>query len=1003
MADFSSEEFVCPSCEAHFFLPEGTQPKFCSFCGKSFQEQTDTDSFLESDYPTVPDQIIDEDAVQFAIGSYQILQRIGKGGMGEVYLAFDPQCGRKIALKRIRADLENRRTLKKRFLNEARITAQLTHPSIIPIYSIHEEGQSIYYTMPYVEGETLRQIINRARKKETAQSSIPSLTRVLINVCQAIAYAHSHGVLHRDIKGENVIVGKFGEVMILDWGLTKLIQQPNDDDETEEQQAPSHTEITRLGKVVGTISYMAPERARGQPATILTDVYALGVLLYVILTLRSPFKRGSLEEFRRNMDQEVLKDPSEMAPYRDVPPILAKICIRCLDPDPENRYQKVEEMIHDLENFIEGRSEWFEVARLDIRNKEDWQFQEHVLMTGAMAITRGPESSQWVSLMVSRESFHETIRIETKIKVGDEGHGFGLLMSVPEAAERRHLSDGYCLWIGTETHKATKLMRSTVEVLHAPEVYLEPNAWHHIRIEKIDQNIYFTLNGMLQFSYVSHIPLSGTHIGVITRDTDFEIDHLSISTGNQNVLVNCLAVPDAFLAHRDFDKALVEYRRIGYTFPGRAEGRDAMFRAGVTLIERSRHETDPEQLQNTLEEALEEFEKLKGTPGAPFEYLGKALVYKAQHEIDEEIKCYMLAFRRYHKHPLLNVLEEQVMYRMHECSRYHRQATYQLVFLSLRHIPKIVTVPHTGQLIDHLQKDWEILPFMQDDPCAEHSTKIQHLVLCIKLSFWLANTYFLEELLEEILGKDNLYPILVFNILFCVLELGDIPLLEEMCAKVIDSRPAEEHNFLKKNLTPFAYAIKQYKHPDENILPGYLDSIKRDINFNEMRIFLYFIDRALSQKHPEWIEGAFERINTDALSTKQKVRIDYYRIWALLLRKKWQEAGKVFDRYPLELIGDESSPLHFLYGCWLSISEGPEIARAHFSGVLEVSFPRSWTLATHYINGKLEEGHRWMKQAFLWEKRQLYKQLSLYYHCLGEVDKTKLYQDFANKQVVLHE
>lgn len=997
----SPREIECPSCHSRFFISSEARPKFCTQCGKEL-ELTQTDSFFETDVSFVPEFIPDEEDVQFTIGTYKILKRIGKGGMGEVFLAYDTQCGRRIALKRIRADLESRKQLKRRFLKEARITAQLTHPSIIPIYSIHEDKQTIYYTMPYVEGETLRQIINRARKeeklsdkKEEPTASIPYLTRLFVNVCQAIAYAHSHGVLHRDIKGENVIVGKFGEVMILDWGLTKLMHQPEEKEIAIE--IPSHPEITQAGKVVGTISYMAPERALGNPATIQTDIYALGVLLYVILTLRHPFKRGTLDEFRQTLHKEEFRDPSEVAPYRDVPPLLEQICKKCLDPTPEMRYGTVEEMIHDLENYIEGRSEWFEAARLSINQKEDWQFQEHVLMTGHMAITRTPESAQWVSLMISEGSFAENIRIDTRVRIGNEGHGIGILLCVPEAAERKHLNDGYCLWIGTESYRATKLMRSTVEVLHAPEVFLTPGEWGHLRIEKVDSNLYFYINNALQFSYISHIPLTGTHIGVIYRDTDFDLDPISISTGSQNVMVSCLSIPDAFLAHKDFEKALVEYRRIGYTFPGQAEGREALFRAGVTLIEQGRHKKDPETTQEYLDLALLEFEKLKGTPAAPLEFLGKALVYQTLQESEEEIKCYMLAYRKYKKHPMMKVLEEQIVYRMHECSRYDRRSTYQLVFLVVREIPKIVKIPHTQELFEHLQKHWEKLPFIQDDPCGGHSAKIRQIILCIKLSFWLAAPYFLEELLDELLNMDNLYPILIFNILYCVLELGDIDLLENLCNKVIEKRPIEEHNFLKKNLTPFAFAIKQHRDSGQNLLPEYLNSLKGEINFNEMRIYLHFVENALSHFQPEWTSGTFDRFDTHDLNTKQRLRLDYYKIWALLIEKKWHEAEKIFNKYPLELISDEASPLHFLYGCWLYVTEGPEIAKAHFSGVLEVSYPRSWTLATHYINRKLQEGHRWLKQAFMWEKKQLYHQLSLYYHCIGDEEKKNLFQEFANK------
>jgi eukaryotic-like serine/threonine-protein kinase len=162
-----------------------------------------------------------KEPIQFTLGPYQILRDIGKGGMGEVFLAYDTICGRKIALKRIRSDLANHTQIHRRFLKEAHITSQLTHPSIIPIYIIHGENQEVYYTMPYVEGETLKQILRETfqaekhgEKSHSIGSSIPTLVRLFLNVCQAIAYAHSKNVLHRDLKPENIIVGKYGEVLI---------------------------------------------------------------------------------------------------------------------------------------------------------------------------------------------------------------------------------------------------------------------------------------------------------------------------------------------------------------------------------------------------------------------------------------------------------------------------------------------------------------------------------------------------------------------------------------------------------------------------------------------------------------------------------------------------------------------------------------------------------------------------------------------------------------------
>src|SRR5579883_2618481 len=172
------------------------------------------------------------------LGRYTLLRSLGKGGMGEVFLAFDESCGRHVALKRIREDLLEKPVVKSRFLREARIAARLSHPSIIAIHSIEEVGGVLFYTMPYIEGETLRSILKKARLEEKEGfaenplgTSLSSLLRIFLNVCQAMAYCHVSGVLHRDLKPENILVGKFGETMIVDWGLAQYAEESEEDDE----------------------------------------------------------------------------------------------------------------------------------------------------------------------------------------------------------------------------------------------------------------------------------------------------------------------------------------------------------------------------------------------------------------------------------------------------------------------------------------------------------------------------------------------------------------------------------------------------------------------------------------------------------------------------------------------------------------------------------------------------------------------------------------------------
>ncbi|MGH2611582.1 MAG: protein kinase domain-containing protein, partial [Rhabdochlamydiaceae bacterium] len=270
---------------------------------------------------------------------------LGKGGMGEVFLAEDLLCERKVALKKIREELQKFPSIRSRFLREARIAAQLSHPSIIPIFTISDEPSNSFYTMPYVEGSTLKEIFKDARTSEQ-KGAIPHLTRIFVVICQAVAYAHSKKILHRDLKPENVIVGKFGEVLILDWGLAQIIGEGDD----LEEIPSDNSHLTRPGKVVGTLAYLAPERADGKSASEQTDLYALGVILFQILTLKMPFKRGDLETFQKRWKHEQIPDPIETAPDRDIPHALSQMTLRALSIDPKHRYSSIKHLIADLES-----------------------------------------------------------------------------------------------------------------------------------------------------------------------------------------------------------------------------------------------------------------------------------------------------------------------------------------------------------------------------------------------------------------------------------------------------------------------------------------------------------------------------------------------------------------------------------------------------------------------------------------------------------------------------
>jgi serine/threonine-protein kinase len=772
------------------------------------------------------------------IEKFKIIHSLGKGGMGEVLLVEDLVCQRQVALKRIREDLVKFKSIRTRFLREAHIAAKLTHPSIIPIFSICEEKELTYYTMPYVEGETLKQILKEAKTSDQ-KWGISALMRIFMNVCQAIAYAHSKDILHRDIKPENIIVGKFGEVLILDWGLA--IEKGQKEEILEE--IPGHHELTRPGKIVGTLAYLAPERARNEPASEQTDLYSLGVILYQILTLRLPFKRNDIEAFQKMWPYEELLDPIEAAPYRDIPHALNQIVKRTLQPSKDQRFKTVADMILELETFMEGKPDWMVTQELKIDRKEDWEFQENILLAKHIAITRSTEVMEWVNLMISKGSFAGNTKIEAFIRLGNTSQGVGFLLNVPEINERRDLMDGYCIWIGSQLNPGCKVFRCNIEVLEEKNVFLESGSWQTIRIEKHDSHLRLYINDVLRCHYISHSPLGGTHVGLLLRDADLELSHLKLFLGSQNVTVSCLAIPDSYLADKNYPKALAEYRRIAFSFPGRTEGREALFRAGVTLLEEGLAKTSKQSRHQLFSAALDEFDTLRGTAGAPLEYLGKSLVYKAMGEIEEEAKCIELAIRKYRNHPLFPRLVEHVIFRLHESALHDRIAAYHFALLSLRHLPQIFTNPDHQKLIESLQANWETIPFLHKE------------AVMVQLAFFLDRPYTLLEIIESGPHEEDAF--------YALLELGYTSLVKEIprLSEFPDIQVA-----LKGHLAPSQSPALQAYLIQASIDQGKIEDILPYATDDHWKLWIYL----LSEK---WKEAGdiFEKYPLEQLSSESSL------------------------------------------------------------------------------------------------------------------------------------
>lgn len=263
------------------------------------------------------------------IGAYRIEQLLGRGGMGEVYLAWDERLERRVALKRVRAGSGLDPHLRQRLRREARAAARLSHPAIVQVHDILEDGSGDCIVLEYVEGGTLAHLLSSG-------PPAPALAlRLAREIAEALAHAHAQGILHRDLKTENVIVTPEGHAKILDFGLSKLVSPAED------------TGLTAQGAVLGTFRAMSPEQALGRGLDERSDLFSLGVLLYELLTGRSPFRAASGAQ---TLDLLLHHEPSPLALLRpDLPPEVPELVTRLLEKDRDLRPRHATEVVRILE------------------------------------------------------------------------------------------------------------------------------------------------------------------------------------------------------------------------------------------------------------------------------------------------------------------------------------------------------------------------------------------------------------------------------------------------------------------------------------------------------------------------------------------------------------------------------------------------------------------------------------------------------------------------------
>lgn len=310
--------------------------------------------------------------------AYLIQRFHARGGCSEIYVAQDQQLGRTIAIKFLRPDVEGIESFQTRLRREAEITSRLDHPGIISIHAKGTDEHGLpFYVMRFVDGQSLGDQIRAVHQRHPSPNTqqLRKLLGHFVDVCQTVAFAHSRGVIHRDLKPDNIVTGNFGETYLIDWGLAKQVHEPDAPEPALGRSFDStdaSPELTHQGHTLGTPAYMSPEQAHGKNIGPASDIFNLGATLYSILTGKGPYHSDSLVQLMHDARHAVFPPPESRNPHADK--ALAAICAKALSADPEQRYLTAGDLAEDIEHVLADqpvtvyRDPWGHLLRRWIKN-----------------------------------------------------------------------------------------------------------------------------------------------------------------------------------------------------------------------------------------------------------------------------------------------------------------------------------------------------------------------------------------------------------------------------------------------------------------------------------------------------------------------------------------------------------------------------------------------------------------------------------------------------------
>lgn len=558
---------------------------------------------------------------------YAVGKVIAEGGMGIVREAHDLNCRRTVAMKVLRSKdprYEHEDLL--RFVQEAQITSQLEHPNIVPVHELGVDALgNVYYTMKYVKGAVLSEVlddIRRGRQETIEQYPLARLLTLFQKVCDAIAFAHSRCVIHRDLKPDNVMIGDFGEVLVTDWGLSKILDASLISTSVSEMtaleydgygaKAPSPDQITPQpgkttvssirtdticaslktlgGRVMGTLGYMAPEQARpGEPVDYRADIYALGGILYSILTLRPPIRGDNLKEVLLKIVRGDIVPPAMLNRWPDLPqeesskfqfphcpggqiPVaLSDIAMKAMALNPADRYPSVRALQRDVEAYQDGLI-WHlivdeDFSRSDFESRWEIVGGRHEWKSGELRLYGGEPQ-----LLLLRRDVPGDVRIEFVCRQESAYlNDVGCLLSAIRSPNRKEIpGSGYELKYGGYSNTLNVLTKCNQRIWSCPDSPLVQGKTYRVVAERMGSRLRMEVNGEEIFRVSDPDPLSGsdrTTVGLLGWVADTRYTRVRVFTLGAPWKTDIIEVAERQLLKGHYTTAMDLYQDILQSAP----------------------------------------------------------------------------------------------------------------------------------------------------------------------------------------------------------------------------------------------------------------------------------------------------------------------------------------------------------------------------------------------------------------------------------------------------